>query len=74
MVCEAQSISFITVTITIILTMKVTSDIKSIKKVFTTILTMKVCEALLDGGADPAAQSGEECTVLHYLVQVRLDD
>ena len=33
---------------------------------------MKVCEALLDGGADPAAQSGEECTVLHYLVQVRL--
>ena len=38
------------------------------------ILTMKVCEALLDGGADPAAQSGEECTVLHYLVQVRLDD
>ena len=31
---------------------------------------MKVCEALLDGGADPAAQSGEECTVLHYLVQV----
>ena len=41
-------------------------------KVFSIILPIKVCEALLDGGADPAAQSGEECTVLHYLVQVRL--
>ena len=30
----------------------------------------KVVEALLDAGADPAAESGEECTVLHYLVQV----
>ena len=30
----------------------------------------KVVEALLDSGADPAAESGEECTVLHYLVQV----
>ena len=30
----------------------------------------KVCEALLDAGADAAAQSGEECSVLHYLVQV----
>ena len=32
----------------------------------------KVCKALLDAGADPAAQSGEECTILHYLVQVFL--
>ena len=30
----------------------------------------KIVEAMLDAGADPAAESGEECTVLHYLVQV----
>ena len=33
-------------------------------------MKFKVCEALLDAGADAAAQSGEECSVLHYLVQV----
>ena len=36
-------------------------------------MTIKVCEALLDAGADAAAQSGEECSVLHYLVQVAFD-
>jgi len=38
------------------------------------IADRQVCEALLDGGADPAAQSGEECTVLHYLVQSQSPD
>merc|ERR1712032_638008 len=38
------------------------------------IADMQVCEALLDAGADPAAQSGEECTVLHYLVQSQSPD
>ena len=36
-------------------------------------MKFKVCEALLDAGADAAAQSGEECSVLHYLVQVAFD-
>merc|ERR1712037_1075928 len=35
---------------------------------------MGVCEALLDAGADAAAQSGEECSVLHYLVQSQSPD
>ena len=37
-------------------------------------MKFKVCEALLDAGADAAAQSGEECSVLHYLVQVAFDE